>query len=315
MWLVDVTTWLLNGDPAIRWQVRQDLLDDPDGAAADRALIETEGWGAALLDAQHADGSWGHGVWTPEDSLGVDDALLLLALLGADPAGERTRTAIERVKAGVDWGEEWWNHPFFDGEVEACINGRVLAAGAAFGESSELIVERLLAEQQDDGGWNCYAETRDQPGSFHSTICALEGLVAYRDAGGMTDVAASLHRGHEYLLDRSLMRRKRDGTLIDEHWSDFRFPYAWHYDVLRGLDHLRAAGVPFDGRAAEAVHVVTQRRREDGRWLLDGAWPGRQHLAMERTGEPSRWNTLRALRVLEWASLPPPRSEWRPLFS
>ncbi len=296
---VDVITWLFEGDPAIRWQVRRDLLHDAEGAAADRALVETEGWGAALLDGQLPDGSWGHGVWTPEGALGVDDALLLLALLGAE--GERTRAAVERVKAGVDWGEEWWHHAFFDGEVEACINGRVLVAGAAFGEPSELIVERLLREQQDDGGWNCYAERRDQPGSFHSTICALEGLTAYRDAGGPTDAARAISRGQEYLLERSLLRRKRDGTLIDEGWLDVRFPYYWHYDVLRGLDYLRGAGVPADERTAEAMRLIVRKRQEDGRWLLDGEWPGRAHVAMERPGEPSRWNTLRALRVLEWA--------------
>lgn len=292
----------MDGDPAIRWQVRRDLLHDPgDIVAAERAKVETEGWGARLLDLQREDGTWGEGVWTQQDRLGVDDAMLLLALFGAPEDGERTRVAVDRVVQQVDWGEEWWNHPFFDGEVEPCINGRVLVAGARFGHPSELIVERLLNEQQTDGGWNCYAEARTDPGSFHSTICALEGLVAYRDAGGPTDVIGAIERGHEYLLTRGLMRRRSDGSLIDESWFESSFPYYWSFDVLRGLDHLRAAGVPADARVAEALDVVASRRRSDGRWLLDHRHSGRALLEMEDVGEPSRWNTLRALRVLEWA--------------
>ena len=296
---MDVTAWLLDGDPAIRWQTRLDLLDDAEGAAADRALVESEGWGARLLDLQHEDGTWGHGVWTQRDWVGVDDALLLLALLGAQ--GPRTAAAIDRVVAHVDWGQEWWHHPFFDGEVEPCINGRVLVAGSAFGHPSELIVERLIAEQQDDGGWNCYAQTRADPGSFHSTICALEGLTAYRDAGGPTEVATAIDRGHAYLLERGLLRRKRDGALIDPSWSSAAFPPYWRYDVLRGLDHLRAAGVPYDDRAAEAVALVESKRLPDGRWLLDRVLPGRPLIELEAVGEASRMITLRALRVLDWA--------------
>lgn len=299
---VDVIDWLMDGDPAIRWQVRRDLLRQPDDAvAAERARVETEGWGAALLDLQHEDGTWGAGVWTPDDRVGVDDAMLLLALLGASPDGERTRSAVDRVVRQVDWGEEWWDHPFFEGEVEPCINGRVLVAGARFGHPGELIVERLLGEQQTDGGWNCYAGARTDPGSFHSTVCALEGLTAYRAAGGPADVGGAVARAHEYLLTRGLMRRKRDAALIDESWLGFSFPYYWSYDVLRGLDHLREAGVPADDRVAEAVSVVESRRQRDGRWLLDHAHSGRPLLTMEAVGEPSRWNTLRALRVLEWA--------------
>ncbi|WP_314149495.1 hypothetical protein [uncultured Leifsonia sp.] len=296
---MDVTAWLLDGDPAIRWQTRLDLLDDEEGAAADRALVESEGWGARLLDLQHEDGTWGHGVWTQRDWVGVDDALLLLALLGA--RGPRTAAAVDRVVAHVDWGAQWWHHPFFDGEVEPCINGRVLVAGSAFGHPSELIVERLIAEQQDDGGWNCYAQTRADPGSFHSTICALEGLTAYRYAGGPTEVAAAIDRGHGYLLERGLLRRKRDGALIDPSWSAAAFPPYWRYDVLRGLDHLRAAGVRPDARLDEALDAVAAARGTDGRWRLDRVHPGETLVTMEREGEPSRWNTLRALRVLRWA--------------
>ncbi|WP_374007395.1 hypothetical protein [Leifsonia sp. LS-T14] len=294
--------WLLEGDPAIRWQTLRDLLGaPPEEVAAERARVEREGWGAQLVALQDPEGTWGGTVWKPEDRDATDTVVLLLAQLGA--TGERTRAALDRTAAGVDWGEEWGHSPFFDGEVEACINGRVLTAAAPYGHATEVILGKLLELQQDDGGWNCYAESRSDPGSFHSTICVVEALAAYRDAGGSTDVADALQRGQEYLLERSLLRRKSTGELIDEAWLDFRFPYYWHYDVLRGLDHLRASGVAYDDRAAEAVELVRSKRRPDGRWTLDALLAGRPAVRFETVGEPSRWNTLRALRVLDWAGV------------
>jgi hypothetical protein len=294
--------WLLEGDPAIRWQTLRDLVGaSDDEVAAERARVETEGWGARLLALQDDAGTWGGTVWKPQDRDATDTVVLLLALLGAD--GDRTRAALQRTAENVDWGEEWGHSPFFDGEVEPCINGRVLTGGAPYGHATETMLGKLLDIQQTDGGWNCYAETREEPGSFHSTICVVEALAAYRDAGGPTDVADALRRGQEYLLERRMMRRRSTGELIDEGWLAFAFPFYWRYDVLRGLDHLRAAGVPYDPRAEEAVGVVARRRGSDGRWRLDPPLPGRPAIAFETVGEPSRWNTLRALRVLDWAGV------------
>ncbi|MGO4594536.1 hypothetical protein AB4Z18_12015 [Leifsonia sp. 2TAF2] len=303
-WMRDdpVVGWLLEGDPAIRWQTLRDLVGAPaEEVAAERARVETEGWGARLLDLQDDSGTWGGTVWKPEDRDATDDVLLLLALLGA--AGERTGAAVDRAASGVDWGEEWGRSPLFDGEVEPCINGRVLTAAAAFGRTSDVLVRKLLDGQQTDGGWNCYAESRDDPGSFHSTICVVEGLAAVRQTSGRADVAEPLRRGQEYLLARGLMRRRSTGELIDQAWLSFSFPFYWHYDVLRGLDHLRASAVPYDDRAAEAVDVVLGARGTDGRWALAAPLPGRPAVAFEAVGEPSRWNTLRALRVLDWAGV------------
>jgi hypothetical protein len=297
-----VVRWLLEGDPAIRWQTLRDLVGaEEDEVAHERALVETEGWGARLLDLQDPSGTWGGAVWKPQDRDATDTVVLLLALLGAD--GPRTRAALDRTAAGVDWGEEWGRSPFFEGEVEPCINGRVLTAAAPYGRATETLARKLLDTQQADGGWNCYAGTRDDPGSFHSTICVVEALAAYRDAGGPTDVTEPLRRGDEYLLERGLMRRRSTGELIDEAWLESAFPYYWHYDVLRGLDHLRAAGLPFDPRASEAVSEVRARRSPDGRWALGRPLPGRPAVAFEDVGEPSRWITLRALRVLDWAGV------------
>lgn len=301
-----VIRWLLEGDPAIRWQTLQDLLGAPaDEVAEERSRVERDGWGAELLRRQDDRGTWGGTVWKPEDRDATDSIVLLLGLFGAE--GERTREAIDRVAANVDWGEEWDDSPFFDGEVEPCINGRVLTAAAALGRPADVLVAKLLDGQQTDGGWNCYAETKDAPGSFHSTICVVEGLAAYRDATGRTELDDPLKRGQDYLLVRGMMRRRSTGELIDEQWLRFSFPYYWHYDVLRGLDHLRASGLTAEGwiaeRIAEAVEVVLSRRGPDDRWTLDRLLPGRPAIPLEEIGEPSRWNTLRALRVLDWAGV------------
>jgi hypothetical protein len=194
--------------------------------------------------------------------------------------------------------------PFFEGEVEPCINGRVVALGAYFGERSDRLVDRLLGEQFADGGWNCEAERGALRSSFHTTICVLEGLLAFEHAfGADSAVTGARGRGQGYLLDRRLLRRLSTGHLIDPAWTRFAFPPLWHYDVLRALDYLRAAGVPRDARVEEAVTIVRDRRQDDGRWLLDKRHPDTVHEELAGVvGEPNRWITLRALRVLRWFS-------------
>ncbi|WP_165247329.1 hypothetical protein [Paludisphaera soli] len=297
-----VLEWLLDSDPSIRWQVLRDLTGEPpEVVAAERARVASEGWGARLLDLQAADGQWGGGVYFPYWTA-TTDTLALLRELGVDPDCDRARRAAGLVRDRVTWGEEFGDAPFFEGEVEPCINGRVLALGAYFGEPSDRLVDRLLGEQLDDGGWNCEAPASKRS-SFHSTICVLEGLLEYEKARGpATAVADASARGREYLLERGLFRRRSTGAVIDADWARFSFPTRWAYDVLRGLDYLRAAGVEPDRRIAEAVALVVRKRDDSGRWPLENPHPGEVHFAMEAADEPSRWNTLRALRVLDWAS-------------
>jgi hypothetical protein len=298
-----VLEWLLDADPAIRWQVLRDITDTPAAAiAAERSRVASEGWGPVLLDQQHPDGHWGDGISTPLWWSNMY-TLLFLRDLGLDPASERARQAIERVRSGVTWGPWHGDSPFFEGEVEPCINGRVVALGAYFGERSDRLVERLLGEQLEDGGWNCEAERGSVRSSFHTTICVLEGLLAFEQAFGATPpVTAARRRGEEYLLARRLLRRLSTGGLIEPAWSELVFPTLWHYDVLRALDYLRAAGVEPDARVDEAVAVVLGRRQDGGRWLLDRRHKNTLHEALAgEVGAPNRWVTLRALRVLGWA--------------
>jgi hypothetical protein len=298
---VTVIDWLLDADPAIRWQVLRDLTDaTAETIASERSRVASEGWGAQLLDQQRPDGQWGDGVahpfwWTNMYTL------VFLRDLGVDPTSLRVRAAIDLVRDNVTWGPGFGNSPFFEGEVEPCINGRVVALGAYFGERSERLVDRLLSEQLADGGWNCESERGSIRSSFHTTICVLEGLLAFENAFGATPaVAEARRRGHEYLLDRRLLRRLSTGYIIDPLWTRFAFPPLWHYDVLRALDYLRTARVQTDERVDEAINIVRERRLADGRWLLDVRHRDTLHEEVAgAVGEPNRWVTLRARRVLD----------------
>jgi hypothetical protein len=296
--------WLLDSDPSIRWQVLRDLLhESPEVVDAERSRVASEGWGSRLLDLQGPDGHWGGGAFVPRSWASTLETLMLLRDLGLDPAGERARRAIGLVRDHSTWGPEFGDSPFFEGEVEPCINGRALASGAYFGEASDRLVERLLQEQLEDGGWNCAAPP-SRRSSFHSTICVLEGLLEYEKAKGVTTAVKDARlRGQEYLLERRMLRSLSTGEVIHPAWTQFSFPMRWHYDVLWGLDYLRRAGVEPDPRVAEAVDLVLKKRDAGGRWPLENPHAGQVHFDMEDgAGKPSRWNTLRALRVLDWSS-------------
>jgi hypothetical protein len=298
-----VIQWLLDSDPSIRWQVMRDLMDEPgEIVAGERSRVASEGWGARLLDLQGPDGQWGGGTFFPHWT-STFYTLLLLKDLGLDPATERARSAIELVRENITWGPEFDDAPYFEGEVEPCINGRVLALGAYFGEASDRLLDRLLSEQLEDGGWNCEAPPSKRS-SFHTTICVLDGLLEYEQAKGATAAVRNARlRGEEYLLERSLFRALSTGKVIDPDWMQFSFPTRWHYDVLRGLDYLRKTGAEPDQRVAEAIDLVERKRDSDGRWPLENPHAGEVHFEMEDSaGKPSRWNTLRALRVLDWYS-------------
>lgn len=307
-----VIRWLLDSDPAIRWQVMRDLLAAPvEQVRLERTRVATEGVGAQLLALQGTDGAWA-GTARNHSWDSTMHVLALLRELGLDPASDESRRAVALVRERVTWrgwdwdgtwrGEEFAGTPFFVGEVEPCINGQTAASGAYFGQDVQRLIERLLGEQLADSGWNCEAERGATRGSFHTTICVLEALLEYELAGGnRVEVTAACLCGQEYLLERRLLRWRSTGELIDPAWTRFAFPCWWHYDVLRGLDYLRKAGARSDERVAEAIGLVEARRDGLGRWPLDHQHPGTMPVERdEGVGRASRWNTLRALRVLDW---------------
>lgn len=330
-----VLDWLMDSDPSLRWQVLQDLSNAvPEVVTAERARVATEGWGARLLALRDEDGQWAHGAYFPArgdrpdgggaegggpEGGGADDAggdtgwgrvpqpwtattysLLLLRDFGIDPRSEQMRQTIALVRDNCRWEEG--GQPYFQGEVEPCINGMTVALGAYFDQDVDGVVSRLVSGQLDDGGWNCWAESGAVVSSAATTINVLEGLLAHeRVTGGSAQSVDARRRGEEYLLERGLFRRKSTGAVIDPAWLTFSFPTRWHYDVLRALEYFRSTGEPPDPRLAEAVEVLRSKEQPDGTWLLENTHPGIVHFPVDAgDGRSSRWNTLRALRVLDW---------------
>jgi hypothetical protein len=312
-----VIEWLLDSDPSIRWQVMRDLL----GAAesdwtAERAKVETDGWGARLLACEDQDGQWAGGAFLPsgfdfhewqevgQPWTATAFTLSQLREFGLDPASDRARRAVELIGANSRWDHA--DEPYWEGEVEECINGRAVADGAYFGVDVSSIVSRLAGERLDDGGWNCERANGSVRSSFASTINVLEGLLEYEKANGGTPESRQARKsGEEYLLERNLFRRLSTGEPADEQFLSFLYPNRWQYDILRALHYFCSAaalsGAAPDPRLGEAVAHVRSKRQEDGTWLLDRSLPGRVWFDLDDgPGKPSRWVTLRAMRVLRW---------------
>ncbi len=312
-----VLAWLLDADPAIGWQVLRDLVGAPEPQwAVERARVATEGWGARLLALRDPDGQWAGGSFVPRDFQVADweregqpwtastYALTQLREFGIDPATPRMRETVELLRDNCRWDHA--SEPFWDGEVEECINGRTVADGAYFGVDVTPIVDRLLSERQADGGWNCERINGSTRSSFASTINVLEGLLEFEKAkGGDGAVRSARRAGEEFLLERDLFVRRTTGACADDAFVRFVHPSWWRYSVLRALDYFRAAGLaaktPPDPRLARAVAIVASRRLPDGRWPLDERPAGRTWFEVDDgASAPSRWITLQALRVLRW---------------
>jgi hypothetical protein len=314
-----VIGWLLDperSDPSIRWQVMRHLLDAPAAQwQAERARVETDGWGAQLLAHQDDDGQWAGGAHFPADYVwGGDEpgqpwtstshSLAQLREFGFDPTSARARRMVELIGANARWEHD--GQPYWEGEVEPCINGLTVANGAYYGVDVAPIVERLVDERLEDGGWNCDAERGSVRSSFDTTINVVEGLLEFERVTGGTQASREARRsGEEYLLQRSLFRRLSTGEPAVERYLQLHHPNRWRHDVLRALDHFRAAaaltGAPPDPRLRDAIDHVRSRRLDDGRWPLDRDPAGRRWFDIDDSeGEPSRWVTLRARRVLRW---------------
>jgi hypothetical protein len=312
-----VLAWLLDSDPSIRWQVMRDLLDAPEAEwAAERAKVETEGWGARLLAHEDEDGQWAGGAFIPS---GFDSAtwqregqpwtathptLAVLRELGPDPASDRVGRIGPLIGANSRWDEG--AQPYWEGEVEPCINGATVANGTYLGVDMSPVVARLVGERLEDGGWNCEAMNGSVRSSFDTTINVLEGLLEYeRATGGTPESRAARQAGEEYLLERRLFRKLSTGEPADPQYLQLLHPSRWHYDVLRALDYFRASaaltGAAPDPRLGEAIEHLRSRRLPDGKWPLDWSPTGRVWFEVDDgPGQPSRWVTLRAMRVLKW---------------
>ena len=295
--------WLLAGDPSIRWQALRDLADaPPETVTRERARVADEGWGKRLLQLQDPEGTWAAGLYTPKWT-STTYTMLLLRDLGLPPGNEQAARACTLLldrgfysDGGIGFG---W------GRSETCVTGMVLSILAYFKmdeDRLDRIAAHLLERQMTDGGWNCRQPFGAVHGSVHTTISVLEGLADYERFRGRNPrgLMAAQRRGREFLLAHRLFRSHRSGRIINPVFLRLAFPPRWHYDILRALDYFRAVDAPADERLADAIAVLASKQRSDGRWKLDHSFRGREFFTLERVGRPSRWNTLRALRVRRW---------------
>ncbi|MCP3973861.1 MAG: hypothetical protein GY720_05145 [bacterium] len=302
-----VIDWLLEGDPSIQWQVERDLLDQPEGEWSEtRQRVALEGWGRDLLEHQDPGGTWGGGLYTPKWT-STNYTLLQLRRLGLDHSNAAAQRGCMRLLDDADWhegGVSYWASRRF---AERCVNGMVLSTAAYFrvdDQRVDSIAGLLVAVQMADGGWNCEDYRGATHSSFHTTISVLEGLTEWKRANNSGQADDAIARGHEFLLSHHLYKSHHTGRVINEAWTKAWFPPRWHYDVMRGLDHLQNYGAEPDLRAADAVALVESARRSDGRWPKGSQYTGVTHFTMEPGRVAGRWNTLRALRVLRWWNHP-----------
>ena len=302
---VQVIDWLLDGDASIRWQVKRDLLDRPaEEIDSERAQVATSGWGRRLLAEQDVAGTWAGGLYGPKWT-STNYTLLLLKRCGLPPGDPRALLGIERLFDGARYFDGGLTAAVTIDAPEACITSMYVGLARYFGFDDPRVdaaLQWLLENQLDDGGWNCQTvRFGDRHSSFHTTISALEACADAQRATPSPEIAAAMERGREFFLAHRLYKSHRDLSVVDPAFTRLSFPPRWRHDVLRGLDHFAATGAPPDDRYDDALAVVVQRRRGDGTWPVQQKYQGKVWFDMEPTGGPSRWNTLRALRVLRWA--------------
>jgi hypothetical protein len=311
--------WLLDSDPALRWQVERDLLGEPAEVwEATRARVAVEGYGARLLLLQDPDGQWAGGAFFPADfdfegpELSRDGqpwtattwTLNSLREWGVDAEVLRERRTVELLAENCRW--EYDDLPFWGGEVDCCINAWTVANGVWLGADIDGIVDWFIEHQLPDGGWNCEWVEGSTRSSFHSTLNSLKGLLAYDVGTGGTDATrAARQRGQEYLLRRRLFRRLSTGEPVGPWVEQFRYPFRWSYSVLNGAEYFRLAalvdGTKPDPRMTEAIEMIRAARQPDGTWVGAGRHPGRVWFEVDAPpGEPSKWLTFFATRVLAW---------------
>ena len=302
----EIIFWLLEGDPAIRWQVQRDLLNVNSAKyEAERRKIAKEGWGKRLLDLQDSSGLWGGGIYGPK-WISTTYTMLTLRLLGLQTNHPQAKQACKIfLDEGfyTDGGINFFSYSLKYSET--CVTSMILALLAYFrypDERIHAIASFVVGEQMSDGGWNCESPKGATHSSFHTTISALEGLYEYECLFPEKKkiVRPVRPRGHEFLLAHRLYKSHRTGKVFDPKMTSMPFPPRWKYDFLRALDYFRSCNAPRDERMSDAIELLQMKQKKDGTWPMNSGMTGVKYFDLEKAGQPSRWNTLRALRVLNW---------------
>jgi hypothetical protein len=295
--------WLLDGDVSIQYQVHRDLLGVEKKSLKDR--IAKEGWGKAFLSRRRKDGHWGIRFYQPK-WISTHYTLLDLKHFGISPSNKECRQTIEMVLKENKSPDGGLNPHTEISDSDVCINGMGLNYACYFGaDENDLrsIVDFILSQQLKDGGFNCRLNRSGAVhSSLHSTISVLEGILEYKNNGykyRIKELKSVEQASREFILQHKLFRSHRTGEIIDKKMLMLSYPSRWKFDILRALDHFQFAGVKYESRMDDAIQVLLKKRRSDGTWPLQAKHPGQVHFNMEVTGKPSRWNTLRALRVLK----------------
>jgi len=297
--------WLLEGDPAIRWQTFRDLVSaGKKKILQEQKLVAKKGWGARLLSLQEPSGTWSGGLYSPKWT-STTYTMLLLRDLGLSPEHPQALKACALLLDKGCYEDGGINFGSYHKHSETCITGMILSIVAYFqlrDDRLHRLVEYLLRQQMKDGGWNCQSYKGATHSSFHTTILALEGLHEYEKSypQKVSKVQKAEKKAREFLLIHKLFKSHRTGEIVHPAMTRFSFPPRWHHDILRALDYFQEVGADKDKRLGDAIEIVRKRQKKDGRWVLQNRYPGRTFFEMEKVGEPSRWNTLRALRILKW---------------
>ena len=299
-----IIDWLLEGDVSIQFQVWRDLLELDKKKLQDR--IAAEGWGYKFLSMRNSNGHWGDRFYQPK-WISTHYTLLDLRNLNLSNKNEVVKGTIELVlqndkseDGGIRLGPDTTQHS------DICVNGMFLNYASYF-KTSEIklqsIIDSILAEIMPDGGFNCRT-TRSgaKHSSLHSTISVLEGFTEFQKAGytyRKKEISDAIRTGIEFILMHRLFLSDRTGQIIDKNFLKLTYPCRWRYDILRAMDYFRYAGVKWDNRMTEALTYLNKKKNKDGTWNMQAAHSGQVHFIMEKAGKPSRWNTLRILRIMK----------------
>jgi len=301
----NIVKWLLEADPAIRWQVYRDLLEEEQTALRERSKINEAEWGQQLLAVQKPSGLWGGGLYPPK-WISTTYTMLLLRRFGLMRNHQQAHKSCFLLLEKGFYHDGGINYFASFSHSETCVTGMILSLLSYFRFEDDRIhqlVGWLLGQQMPDGGWNCDSFKGATHSSFHTTISVLEGLREYEktvEKEHVSVVQQAQVKGREFLLMHRLFKSDRTGEIVHSAFTRFSFPPRWHYDILRALDYFQECNAIQDERLTDAIDVLKKKRKKDGRWILQNRHPGRTYFEMEQVGKSSRWNTLRALRVLKW---------------